>query len=154
MGTTLTMALVMGQTMYVAHVGDTRCYLLRGGELRCLTTDHTMAHRLEEASHERLEPGSQLHHILWNALGATEDLPQPEITKLSLEPGDVLLLCSDGLTKHVPDLEITRLLGAKTATGARCQRLVELANAGGGTDNVTVVIADLGASGRAAPPTA
>jgi protein phosphatase len=143
MGTTLTMALVMGQALYVAHVGDTRCYLLRSGELRCLTTDHTMAQRIAEASREPLGADSQLHHILWNALGATEDLPQPEISRLSLEPADVLLLCSDGLTKHVPDAQITRVLAENAPTGARCQRLVELANAGGGSDNVTVVIADL-----------
>jgi protein phosphatase len=155
MGTTLTMALLLGSMLYVTHVGDSRCYVLRGGQLRRLTTDHTMAQRVEEASHEPLAPDSQLHHILWNALGATEDAPQPEIVKLALETGDVILVCSDGLTKHVPDQEIARILAQSTPTSERCKALVELAKAEGGTDNITVVVASTPAiNGHASPPTA
>lgn len=155
MGTTLTMALVLGSVLYVAHVGDTRCYLLRGSELRRLTTDHTMAQRVEAISHEPLGPGSQLHHILWNALGATDDLPEPEIAKATLQPSDVLLLCSDGLTKHVGEAELAQVLAERSEPAARCQKLVERANAGGGSDNITAVVASVsGPNGRAAPPTA
>jgi protein phosphatase len=155
MGTTLTMALLLGNMLYVAHVGDSRCYVMRRGALRRLTTDHTMAQRVAEASHEPLAPDSQLHHILWNALGATEEVPQPEIVKLALEPNDVLLVCSDGLTKHVTDEEIARVLREGGASAERCKTLVQLAKAAGGTDNVTVVIASSGGTnGRAAPPTA
>ena len=156
MGTTLTMALVMWPLLYVAHVGDTRCYLLRGGKLRRLTTDHTMAQQVEEASHEPLDPTSHLHHILWNALGATEDLPKPELKKLELVAGDALLLCSDGLTKHASDDEILADLSAGDSPQVCCQKLVARAVAAGGTDNVTVVVAALGGAinGRAAPPSA
>jgi serine/threonine protein phosphatase PrpC len=155
MGTTLTMALVLGTMLYVTHVGDSRCYLLRAGQLRRLTTDHTMAQRVADASHEPLAPDSQLHHILWNALGATEDAPQPEIVKLVLEPSDVILICSDGLSKHVADAEIAAILSNGSPPSERCKTLVERANAGGGTDNITVVVARApGANGRAAQSTA
>ncbi|HKY35166.1 MAG TPA: protein phosphatase 2C domain-containing protein [Polyangiaceae bacterium] len=155
MGTTLTMALVLGVKLYVAHVGDSRCYLLRAGALRRLTTDHTMAQRVAEASHEPLAPDSQLHHILWNALGATEDAPQPEIVKLPLEPSDLILVCSDGLTKHVTDAEIAAVLGSPAPLAERCKILVGRANAGGGTDNVTVVVARApSTNGHAASPSA
>lgn len=155
MGTTLTMALIVWPVLYVAHVGDTRCYLLRAGKLRRLTTDHTMAQQVADASHQALDPTSHLHHILWNALGATEDLPKPEIKRLELLPGDTLVLCSDGLTKHVSDDEIERTLAELSAPLACCQRLVARANDEGGTDNVTVVIGRVSAAnGHEAQPSA
>ena len=106
MGTTLTMALVLWPVLYVAHVGDTRCYLLRSAQLKRLTTDHTMAQKLVANATEPVDVASQLHHTLWNSLGGSAELPKPEIAKLELELGDVLMLCSDGLTKHVTDEEI------------------------------------------------
>ncbi len=155
MGTTLTMALVLGPMLYVNHVGDSRCYLLREGVLQRLTTDHTMAQRVAEASHEPLAPDSQLHHILWNALGATEDAPQPEIVRLALEAQDLILICSDGLTKHVTDAEIAAVLANPAPLAERCKILVGRAKAAGGTDNITVVLARAtGANGRAVPPSA
>jgi protein phosphatase len=141
MGTTLTMALVRWPILYVAHVGDTRCYLYRAGQLTRLTTDHTVAQQYAEASAEPLDPGSALHHMLWNSLGGSEQLPNPQIAKLELDLGDLLLLCSDGLTKHLDDAEIARMLAAPEANATRAAKLVERANAEGGTDNVTVVIA-------------
>jgi PPM family protein phosphatase len=141
MGTTLTMALVLWPDLYVAHVGDSRCYLLRSGSLRRLTTDHTVAQRVLESATEPVQLASQLHHTLWNSLGGSAELPKPDITKLVLELGDVLLLCSDGLTKHVTDDEILALLSEDQPNATRCAKFVERANAGGGTDNVTVVVA-------------
>lgn len=141
MGTTLTMALVLGRVAYMAHVGDSRGYVLHQGELRRLTRDHTLAQRLAEESAEPVGPESNLHHILWNALGATPDLPQPEIQKLVLDPGDVLLLCSDGLTRHVADPQIETILRAAVPARERCAMLVESANRGGGLDNITAVVA-------------
>jgi len=148
MGTTLTMALVLWPMLYVAHVGDTRCYLLRSGQLSRLTTDHTMAQKLAEGAADPIDPASQLHHILWNSLGGSERLPRPEVAKLGLDLGDVLLLCSDGLTKHVGDEQIAKLLSAEEPSSARCARLVALANAEGGSDNVTVVVANARAEPR------
>jgi protein phosphatase len=141
MGTTLTMALVMWPIAYVAHVGDTRCYLYRDGELRRLTTDHTLAQRLQEVSPGTVDETSRLHHVLWNSLGASQDLPQPEIQKLTLQSGDVLLLCSDGVTKHLKDTELARLLTGSVSAEQRCAMLIERANGGGGTDNMTAVVA-------------
>jgi serine/threonine protein phosphatase PrpC len=143
MGTTLTMALVLWPMLYVAHVGDTRCYLLRAGKLRCLTTDHTLARKMAETAAVQVDPESQLNHVLWNSLGGSAEIPQPEIVKMTLEVGDVLLLCSDGLTKHVTDAQIATYLSAAESNGQRAQRLVEQANAGGGSDNVTVVVASV-----------
>lgn len=127
--------------LYVAHVGDSRCYLLRSGKLNCLTTDHTLAQRVADASARVVEPASHLHHILWNSLGATEELPQPEITREALELGDVLLLCSDGLCKYLSDEQIASVLLEAGSSADHCAKLVKLANDAGGTDNVTVVVA-------------
>ncbi len=141
MGTTLTMALLYWPIAYVAHVGDTRCYLARGDQLSALTTDHTVAQQITESGSEPPDPTSALHHILWNSLGGSEQLPRPQISKASLEPGDSLVLCSDGLTKYVSDEEIAAVLASAAPLPERCKELVKRANSAGGADNVTVVIA-------------
>jgi protein phosphatase len=143
MGTTLTVALLLAPFLYVAHVGDTRCYLQRGGKLRQLTTDHNLAQKLASDSKVPMDPPAHLQNILWNALGADDQLPQPELRKLELVADDRLLLCSDGLSKHVSDAQISAILGTNQAPAERAHQLVELANAGGGTDNVTVLVAHI-----------
>jgi protein phosphatase len=143
MGTTLTLAYVLWPKLYVAHVGDSRCYLLRDGRLERLTTDHTVAEQLL-AGGMPLEPSSNLHHVLWNSLGAGEVPGTPDIQRLDARRGDRILLCSDGLTKHVPDDDIGRVVGSNASLLSRCERLVSLANEAGGTDNVTVVLGELG----------
>ena len=146
MGTTLTMAFVIFPCLYVAHVGDTRCYLLRAGKLRALTTDHNMAQKLAEESGGTIQPPAHFQDLLWNSLGASDHLPRPDVSKLELETGDSLLLCSDGLNKHVTDERIENVLANGKSCAARSAELVELANAEGGTDNVTVVVAQLHAA--------
>jgi protein phosphatase len=141
MGTTLTMAFVQWPTLYVAHVGDSRCYLASGRQLRRLTTDHTVAQQIAENDPTLLDESSALHHMLWNSLGGSEEVARPQLAKISLEMGDVLLLCSDGLTKHVSEAEISEELASSEPLAARCAKLVARANAAGGADNVTVVIA-------------
>jgi protein phosphatase len=141
MGTTLTMALVLWPWLYVAHAGDTRCYFVREGQLSRLTTDHTMAQRIHDEGAEAVDPASALHHVLWNSLGGSPRLPEPQLVKLELRAGDRLLLCTDGLTNHVSDQQILTVLGAGEPNATQCSRLIELANAGGGSDNVTVLIA-------------
>ena len=149
MGTTLTMAFVLCPFVYIAHVGDTRCYLLTAGQLRCLTTDHNLAQKFVDESPRPVEPPQQLQHILWNALGAGIDRPVPEISKVEIGTGGVLLLCSDGLNKHVSDETIQSVLESREPCAARAARLIELANAAGGTDNITAVVADFqGAPGE------
>jgi len=147
MGTTLTIALVLWPALYVAHVGDTRCYLLQSGTLWRLTTDHNLAQRLADESPHSVDPPEYLQSILWNSLGATSDLPVPEVAKKQLEPGATLLLCSDGLNKHVSDEQIKSVLELPESCAARAARLVELANAGGGSDNVTALVAQVKPSG-------
>lgn len=146
MGTTLTMAFIQWPVMYVAHVGDTRCYLLQSGKLHQLTRDHNLAEKLAGTA-EQARMREDMQHLLWNCLGAGEDqMPEPEVSKVVLTRGDAVLLCSDGLNKHVSDEQLERVLRGRGSCAARAAELVELANAGGGTDNVTAVVAQLQAA--------
>ncbi len=143
MGTTLTVAYVFWPYLYVVHVGDSRCYILRGSSLHQVTKDHTVAQSLiDEGTLDADQAArSQWIHVLWNAIGRGEEELRPEVTKVELEPGDALLLCSDGLTKHVSDGEIVSILSRQESEGDTCRRLIERANAAGGTDNTTVIVA-------------
>ncbi len=143
MGTTLTMALMLWPHVYLAHVGDTRCYLLESGQLRRLTTDHNLAQKFIEASPKHVEPPEQLQHILWNALGAGTAQAVPDVSKFEIRTGAVLLVCSDGLNKHVSDETIASVLARREPCATRAKKLVELANAGGGSDNITAIVAQV-----------
>ena len=143
MGTTLTLAYCLGDTLFVAHVDDSRCYLLRRGLLYRLTHDHTLVAEMvrrglldaQEAEHHGYR------HIITNVVGGSDPGVRAEVHKLPLECGDTLLLCSDGLTEMVPDQEVLSLLQAEAEPARACQRLVARANEEGGKDNVTVVVA-------------
>jgi len=142
MGTTLTMAYLRWPHLYVAHVGDSRCYLFRDDELYQLTTDHTLAEKLRERTKMEVDESSPWHHVLWNALGGGETpAAEPQIVRRKLLPGDGMVLCSDGLNKHVSDDEIATALRAASSAEDACKRLVAMANADGGSDNITVVVA-------------
>ena len=141
MGTTLTLAYVDWPRMYILHAGDTRCYLFRNNELRLVTRDHTVADemmRKGQLAPEELER-SQWSNVLVNALGAGAEDVVPDVYKLDLMAGDSILLCSDGLNKHVPDLQIRRTLLDYHEPIQSCEQLVLLAKQGGGTDNITVI---------------
>ena len=143
MGTTMTLAYVAWPRMIVVHAGDTRCYLLRKGELKLLTRDHTVANemmRKGQLSPEEMER-SHWSNVLVNALGAGAENVFPDIYKLDLETGDSILLCSDGLNKHVADFQIQRSMTEAPDPQRACEELVLLANQGGGSDNITVVAA-------------
>lgn len=141
MGTTLTAAWIAWPLLYVAHVGDTRCYLARQGRLMRLTTDHTLAQKFAEEGSPTQQVPDAWHNVLWNSLGGSDELPQPQIAKHTLEVGDTLLLCSDGLTKHVSDEEIAALLATEPSNARRSELLIERANEAGGSDNITAVLA-------------
>jgi len=141
MGTTLTMALITWPLVYIAHVGDSRAYVARAGQLRRLTSDHTVAAQIAERDPSLVESDSTLHNMLWNSLGGSNEVARPQLTKASLEAGDVILLCSDGLTKYVRDAEIAEVLALSQPLASRAAELVARANNAGGSDNVTVVIA-------------
>ena len=140
MGTTLTLAYIIWPRMYVAHAGDSRCYLLRHGILTSLTTDHTVAEQMKSQGFPALEASSPLHHILWNALGTSEDDMVPEMQKQQLEEGDVILLCTDGLTKHLDEDEITTILKTTETSESACDQMIARTLEQGATDNVTVVV--------------
>jgi serine/threonine protein phosphatase PrpC len=143
MGTTLTMAYSCGTDLFVAHVGDSRCYLLRGGALQRLTRDDTLVQQMIEKgilAPERAAAHS-LRHVITNVVGGTSPGVHTEVHRLSLEPGDVLLLCTDGLTTMVADDRIAEVLQASSSPSTACEQLVRLANEQGGKDNVTVIVA-------------
>jgi PPM family protein phosphatase len=143
MGTTLTMAYVAWPNAYVLHAGDSRCYLLRDGRLQQVTKDHTLAQKFVDAgviSPDQVEQ-SRFNHVLWNAIGGTSDTVTAEAHKLALKLGDILLLCTDGLTKELDDQQITELLEGELPSSDLCEQLVEAAKKAGGSDNITVVVA-------------
>jgi len=143
MGTTMTVAYAIGQSLFVAHVGDSRAYLLREGKLRQLTRDHTHVQRMVddgEITHDEAAT-HRLRHVLTNAIGGKARGAGVEIHRLELHDQDRVLLCSDGLTEVVRDPEIAEVLGRPLAPEFACRTLVDLALERGGPDNVTVIAA-------------
>ena len=143
MATTLTMVCIRWPRGYLVHVGDSRCYMLREGQLELLTKDQTMAQAMVDAgtlSPDQAEK-SNLKHVLYSAIGAMRAEPMTLTT--TLQWNDVMLLCSDGITKHVTDDEIRDHLRDCTSAEATAQALLQLALDRGGSDNTTVVIARL-----------
>ena len=143
MGTTLTLGYVDCRDLYVAHVGDSRCYLLRDHLLHRLTRDHTMVDELVRRGVLTPEEASQhgWRHVITNVVGGSEEGVAVEVHSLPLSSGDVMLLCSDGLSEMVPETEIQSILDIETEPEAACRRLVERANECGGKDNITAVVA-------------
>ncbi len=148
MGTTLTMVFASGTRLFVIHAGDSRCYLLRGGQLHRLTEDHTMV--AEMVRRGELSPEEARRHphrhVVTNVLGGGQAGVRVDVQRVLLEPSDVLLLCSDGLTDMLDDVRIAAILAAEPGPEAACGRLVAEANEAGGKDNVTAVVACFGAS--------
>ena len=148
MGTTLTALLAEPDRLYLAHVGDSRAYLLRGGNLQQLTEDHTLVQRMVREG--RLTPDEAANHpqrsILTRALGVEDDIPVDELT-LDLHSGDRVLLCTDGLTSMVGRDRLQQILQGEADTQAACDRLVEEANHAGGEDNITVILLDFADDG-------
>ena len=141
MATTLVATVVNDARGYVAHVGDSRVYRYRNDELTAITKDHSAVQRRVDAgmispAQARFEPD---RHVVTRAVGAEPAL-RPDVGVLDLEDGDLLLLCSDGLTEHLEDDEIARHLADATDLDETADRLVEAANNAGGSDNVTVVL--------------
>jgi serine/threonine protein phosphatase PrpC len=143
MGTTLTAAALSGDhQLQLAHVGDSRAYLLRDGSLDQLTTDHTVVGELVRRG--RLTPEVAAIHpersILTRAVGLDPTVPVDLPDPLELHDGDQVLLCSDGLTEAVGDDQIAALLSASEDGDAACRSLIDAANRAGGPDNITVVL--------------
>jgi PPM family protein phosphatase len=146
MGTTLTLAFAVNWRLLVAHAGDSRCYLLSGGELHQLTQDHTTVADMVRLGALSAAEASRhpYRHVVSNVLGGHEGGLLVEMHKLDLEPGDVVLLCSDGLTEMVPDARIAAILAEGPGPRRACERLVAEANERGGQDNITALVACFG----------
>jgi serine/threonine protein phosphatase PrpC len=146
MGTTLTAAIIEGRRVHLAHVGDSRAYLLRGDRFSQLTDDHTLVQHLVDEG--QITPEEAATHpqrsIITRAIGVSRDI-EVDTVSLELDPGDQLLLCSDGLTGVISDADIAAELSRGDDADAVLARLVEAANRGGGPDNITAVLLRYGA---------
>ena len=152
MGTTLTLALIDWPHAYLIHVGDTRCYLCRGGNLQQLTHDHTVAQLREDlrtgaASDRQKERFGSVNweavgssEALWNVISAEVETIEADAMRIELEIGDSLLLCSDGLSRLVDHPTMQRLVAADGDCESICRSLIDAANAAGGGDNITTVL--------------
>lgn len=140
MGTTCTALSIVDRQLYFAHVGDSRLYLIRGGAISRLTRDHSYVGRLVESGIVRSEDAEShpQRHILTAALGSgAEVTPHVPENPIALEDGDLLLLCTDGLWGQVPDQDLAHI-AQSNAPAQACQKLVKMALARGGPDNITV----------------
>jgi protein phosphatase len=149
MGTTLTAAMLHDGRLDVVHVGDSRAYLWRDGKLRQLTQDHSVVAELVRRG--SITPEDAEHHphrnVITRALGAEADVAVDTFSEY-LRDGDVVLLCSDGLSSYVPEEEIATVLEEAVTLADAARALVRQANGAGGTDNVTVVLARVGVVGQ------
>lgn len=152
MGTTMTAALAFGPELLIAHVGDSRAYLRRGRALTQLTTDHSIVGQLIAAGRLQPEQARNYEHrnVLLQALGVQPRVG-PEVVVAQLRAGDVLLLCSDGLTGPLPDEAIVELMLRYQDPVRCCRALTEAACAAGGPDNVTVAVARFTGEGLELP---
>jgi serine/threonine protein phosphatase PrpC len=141
MGTTIVAAVVEGESTTIAHVGDSRAYLLRDGKLQQLTTDHSFVN--EQLRRGIITPeeaqSSSLQNIILRALGSQEDV-QADIAEIAPRPDEVLLLCSDGLTRMVPDAAIAAVISNNRGLEQACAELIEKARVAGGHDNITCLL--------------
>jgi len=143
MGTTLTLAHSVNNTLFVAHVGDSRAYLYRAGILHQLTRDHTLVEDLVREGTIKPEEAAEhrWRHVITNSVGGNSQQIRIDIHRLHLDAQDLVLLCSDGLTEMVTRQGICEILEDPGDPEQWCRKLVNQANAAGGKDNITVVLA-------------
>jgi protein phosphatase len=140
MATTLTLFLGVWPRGYLLQVGDSRCYLLRHGELTQITRDQTMAQEMVDLGVMKAEDaaGTRLAHTLTSSIGGRQT--DPKVTRFDMAWGHVLLLCSDGLTRHVSDERLRDVLRTMTSAKQACEALLQDALDAGGSDNVTILV--------------
>ena len=148
MGTTVVGLMLGSQSVSVAHVGDSRAYLLRNADLQLVTDDHTWVNEQVRAGY--LSPDQARSHplksVVTRAIGGEHDV-DVEVQEIEVESGDLFLLCSDGLTTMLSDEEIRSHLVTDESLEDRCAALIRHANARGGVDNITVILLDLESEG-------
>jgi protein phosphatase len=143
MATTIVLCYLDMESLYIVNMGDSRAYILRGGLLTQLTEDHTYVNKLINAgtltkSEARMHPQK---NIITKALGSVRNI-EPDFYRFDLEPGDRILLCTDGLHGELSDEEIEEIMRSEDDLNELARKLVNAANAKGGHDNITVVLAD------------
>jgi serine/threonine protein phosphatase PrpC len=148
MGTTATIAALMDGRLFLAQVGDSRCYVLRNGKMVLVTRDQSLVNQLIEAGQLTEEEAETFEHnnIILQALGTAETV-QVDLTYVDLYRGDTLVLCSDGLSGMVRGDDMREILAANTDPLEACRVLTERANSAGGHDNITVIVAHLDGPG-------
>jgi len=141
MGSTLVAARLKGDKLSIINVGDSRAYLIRDGQATQLTDDHSFVAesiRLGVMAAAEAET-SPLQSVITRAIGAEPDV-RPDLFEAALQPGDTLLLASDGLTRHVHPDELAEVLSLATTADDACDQLLDLANSRGGSDNITCIV--------------
>jgi len=141
MGTTAVAAFLHGDQSYVAHAGDSRAYLFRGGKIWPVTADHSLLGdfiRQKHPSQEEIE-AFPYKNVISRALGPAADV-KVDAALLDMQPGDILLLCCDGLHGMMKDAEMAEILAAEPSLEGACKKLIDRANGAGGVDNITVVL--------------
>jgi PPM family protein phosphatase len=141
MGTTATIAGLLGQSLYLAQIGDSRAYIVRDGEAYQITKDQSLMQQLIEAGEMTPDQAevSERRNIILQALGPDATV-RPDFTQQPLARGDTLVMCSDGLTTHLRASDIARIVTASADPDDACEQLIAAANADGGHDNITVVV--------------
>lgn len=143
MGTTVVLALTFVNQVLVVHLGDSRGYLFRNNKLRQLTSDHSLVNELlksKQITKEQAEHHPQ-KNVITETLGVSDHI-NPEYTDVFQEPGDIIMLCSDGLTNSLTDVQILTILLSEQDLQAKCDQLIKEANKFGGQDNITVCLVD------------
>jgi serine/threonine protein phosphatase PrpC len=141
MGTTLVMAYVAGGQAYVAHVGDSRAYVINDSRIEQVTVDHSLVQRLVDTKQLTAEE-ARVHpqrNVIYKNLGDRASV-SPDLTRIDLQPGDRLVLCSDGLNTVIEDAQIQQIVIGAASPQEACRQLIDAANAAGGPDNITTIV--------------
>lgn len=145
LGCTVTMAVVKDGFAYIANVGDSRTYLLRDGNLKPVTKDHSLVAKLVET--KQIDPDAVYTHpqrnLIYQSLGAGHKHVEPDVFHEKLQPGDKLLLCSDGLWEMVRPPDLFQALSSQENVEKICDVLIDLANENGGEDNISAVVVQI-----------
>ena len=146
MGTTLVVGVFQGMTLLLGHIGDSRCYRLRGRQFTQITKDHSLLQEQIDSGLLTLEQAATApnKNLVTRALGV-EDAVMLELNEYPVQPGDLYLMCSDGLTDMVDDAEISNILEGSLSLEQKADRLVSVANEHGGRDNITVLLVQVDA---------
>ncbi len=148
LGSTVTAALVRDGHACIANVGDSRTYLLRGNELKPVTTDHSLVARLVES--KQIDPEDVYTHpqrnLIYRSLGAGHKNVEVDTFHVTLQQNDLLLLCSDGLWEMVHNDELLSILTEQSTPQQKCDKLIDAANKNGGEDNITAVVVQVSAN--------